>query len=138
MKSEFLKSELELYVQRLLIYESYATGHQYKMLKISPIDERLKGYDAEIVGMTSFYCQFKTSNSLTQDSTYKKRQDFCATVGWPKAPFHSFALRVPMVQLSLFKNFTKLNKNYRYLRKITQLSIKHSKQQSISIDAVDL
>lgn len=95
MKSEFLESELELYVQRLLIHESYATGHQYKMLKISPNEERLKGYDAEIVGMTSFYCQFKTSDFLTKGTLYKKRQDFCSTVNWPKGPFYSFALRAP-------------------------------------------
>jgi len=95
LKSEFLESELELYVQRLLIHESYATGHQYKMLKISPSEERLKGYDAEIVGMTSFYCQFKTSDLLTKGAMFKKRQEFCATVGWPKTPFYTFALRVP-------------------------------------------
>lgn len=95
MKSEFLESELELYVQRLLIHESYATGNKYKMLKISPSEERLKGYDAEIVGMTSFYCQFKTSDLLTKGALYKKRQDFCETNGFPKSPFYSFALRVP-------------------------------------------
>ena len=95
MKSAFLESELELYVQRLLIHESYATGHQYKMLKISPNEERLKGYDAEIIGMTSFYCQFKTSDLCSKGALYNKRQDFCATVSWPKTPFYSFALRVP-------------------------------------------
>lgn len=95
MKSEFLESELELYVQRLLIHESYATGNRYKMLKISPNDERLKGYDAEIVGMTSFYCQFKTSDLLTKGALYNKRNAFCKKAGWPSAPFYSFALRVP-------------------------------------------
>lgn len=95
MKSEFLESELELYVQRLLIHESYATGNEYRMLKISPNDERLKGYDAEIVGMTSFYCQFKTSEWLTKGDLYKKRQNFCRTAGWPQSSFYSFALRVP-------------------------------------------
>lgn len=95
MKSDFLESELELYVQRLLIHESYSNGNQYKMLKISPNDERLKGYDAEIIGLTSFYCQFKTSDFLTKGPLHKKRLAFCSTAGWPKASFYSFALRVP-------------------------------------------
>lgn len=95
MKSEFLESELELYVQRLLVHESYATGNKYKMLKISPNDERLKGYDAEIIGLTSFYCQFKTSDYLTKGVLYEKRQDFCTKTGWPKSPFYTFSLRVP-------------------------------------------
>ncbi len=96
MKSEFLESELELYVQRLLIHEFYATGNKYKMLKISPNDERLKGYDAKIIGMTSFYCQFKTSNLIIKKGKlYKQRQAFCSKTRWPEAPFYSFALRVP-------------------------------------------
>ncbi len=95
MKSEFLESELELYVQRLLIHESYSTGNRYKMLKISPNDERLKGYDAKIIGMTPFYCQFKTSDFLTKGNLYDRRQKFCKMTGWPKSSFYTFSLRVP-------------------------------------------
>jgi len=121
MKSEFLESELELYVQRLLIHEFYSTGNKYKMLKISPNVERLKGYDAEIVGMTSFYCQFKTSDLLTKGGLYDKRQDFCKKLGWPKATFYSFALRIPndaddkknpeMWQHSVLHSLWKLNRS---------------------------
>ncbi|WP_131723298.1 MULTISPECIES: hypothetical protein [Burkholderia] len=95
MKSEFLESELELYVQRLLVHESYATGNLYRMLKISPSEERLKGYDAKIIGLTPFYCQFKTSDFLTKGPLYKRRQNFAAGKKWPLAPFYSFSLRVP-------------------------------------------
>lgn len=96
MKSEFLESELELYVQRLLIHESYATGNKYRMLKISPSEERLKGYDAQIVGLTPFYCQFKTSDLMTGvKGICKKRFDFCKTKGWPVSPFYAFSLRKP-------------------------------------------
>jgi hypothetical protein len=95
MKSEFLESELELYVQRLLIHESYSTGNKYKMLKISPRDERLKGYDAKISGLTSFYCQFKTSDFITRGTLYNARMNVCSTKMWPETSFYSFSLRVP-------------------------------------------
>lgn len=95
MISEFLESELELYVQRLLIHEFYTNGNEYKMLKISPNKERLKGYDAEIVGLTSFYCQFKTSEYLIRGPLYQERQDLYATLGWPMQPFYKFRLREP-------------------------------------------
>ncbi|QTD92335.1 hypothetical protein [Burkholderia anthina] len=95
MKSDFIESELELYVQRLLVHEFYSSGNAYKMLKISPGKEKYLGYDAEIVGLTSFYCQFKTSDFLTKGTLYDQRNKFCATKGWPLAPFYSFALRAP-------------------------------------------
>jgi hypothetical protein len=95
MKSEFLESELELYVQRLLIHEFYSTNNRYRMLKISPSEERLKGYDAKIVGLTPFYCQFKTSDFLRRGDLYKRRSTFCKSMKWPISPFYSFALRVP-------------------------------------------
>jgi len=95
MKSEFLESELELYVQRLLVHEFYSTNNRYRMLKISPSEERLKGYDAKIVGLTPFYCQFKTSDFLRQGDLYKRRSMFCKSKKWPTSPFYSFALRVP-------------------------------------------
>lgn len=64
-----------------------ATGHQYKMLKISPNEERLKGYDAEIVGMTSFYRQFKTSDLLSKGALYKKRcRIFAPLLAGPRPP----------------------------------------------------
>lgn len=95
MKSEFLESELELYVQRLLVHEFYSTGNRYRLLKISPSEERLKGYDAKVVGLTPFYCQFKTSDFLRQGGLYKSRSAFCSSKKWPISPFYSFALRVP-------------------------------------------
>lgn len=95
MKSEFLESELELYVQRLLVHEFYSTGNEYKMLKISPAVERLKGYDAKITGLTPFYCQFKTSSFVSQGKLFKSREAFSRSIGWPITPFHSFSLRVP-------------------------------------------
>jgi hypothetical protein len=95
MNSQFLESELELYVQRLLVHESYTTGNQYRMLKISPSEERLQGYDAEIIGLTPFYCQFKTSDHLSQNKLYNTRQSFFHAKGWPCSPFYSFALREP-------------------------------------------
>ncbi|MGN7984293.1 hypothetical protein [Burkholderia sp. 22313] len=95
MKSDFIESDLELYVQRLLVHEFYASGNTYKMLKISPGKEKLLGYDAEIVGLTSFYCQFKTSDFLTRGPLYEQRIKFCTTKHWPKKPFHTFALRPP-------------------------------------------
>jgi len=95
MKSEFIESELELYVQRLLVHEFYASGNAYKMLKISPGKEKLLGYDAEIVGLTSFYCQFKTSDFLTKGPLYNRRIKFGTTKHWPQKPFHTFALRTP-------------------------------------------
>lgn len=95
MKSEFLESELELYVQRLLVHEYYNTGFRYSMIKISPMNERLRGYDAEIRSLTPFYCQFKTSDFLTRGNLYRRRQRFCESLGWPSSPFYSFALRKP-------------------------------------------
>lgn len=95
MKSEFLESELELYVQRLLVHEFYSTNNRYRMLKISPSEERVRGYDAKIVGLTPFYCQFKTSDFLRQGDLYKSRSAFCRSKKWPISPFYSFALRVP-------------------------------------------
>jgi hypothetical protein len=95
MKSEFLESELELYVQRLLIHEFYRSGNGYRMLKVSPSEERLKGYDAKIIGLTPFYCQFKTSDFLSQGPLYKRREAFFKAKGWPCQPFYSFGLRVP-------------------------------------------
>lgn len=95
MRSEFLESELELYVQRLLVHEYYCTGNQYKMLKISPSEERLKGYDAKITGLTTFYCQFKTSDFIKQGGLYNSRCNFNKSNGWPDQPFYAFSLRVP-------------------------------------------
>ncbi|MBX3726673.1 MAG: hypothetical protein KF823_12245 [Xanthomonadales bacterium] len=95
MKSEFLESELELYVQRLLVHEFYSSGNRYRMLKISPSEERLKGYDAMIVGLTPFYCQFKTSDFVRRGNLRKSRDAFCKSRKWPTSPFYSFALRVP-------------------------------------------
>jgi hypothetical protein len=95
MKSEFLESELELYVQRLLVHEFYSTNNRYRMLKISPSEERLKGYDAEIVGLTPFYCQFKTSDFSRKGGLYKSRSTFCESRKWPITPFYSFPLRIP-------------------------------------------
>lgn len=95
MKSEFIESELELYVQRLLMHEFYSTGQVFRMEKISPFNEKLKGYDAKIIGVSSFYCQFKTSDFLTQGNAFKNRLKFCDAVGYPKIPFYSFGLRAP-------------------------------------------
>lgn len=95
MKSEFLESELELYVQRLLVHEFYSTGSRYRMLKISPSEERLKAYDAEIIGLTPFYCQFKTSDFVRQGGLYNSRNALCKSMNWPTSPFYAFALRVP-------------------------------------------
>lgn len=95
MRSKFLESELELYVQRLLVHESYKTGYRYRMLKISPSEERLKGYDAKITGISPFYCQFKTSDFLRQGPLFERRKAFLKLKGWPCVPFYSFALRVP-------------------------------------------
>ena len=95
MKSEFLESELELYVQRLLTHEFYSTGRSFRMRKISPYEEKLKGYDAEIIGMQSFYCQFKTSDFLTKGNTFNDRINLCREHGFPETPFYCFKLREP-------------------------------------------
>jgi hypothetical protein len=58
------------------------------MLKISPSEERLKGYDAEIIGLTPFYCQFKTSDFVLQGPLYKKRGKFCESNKWPLSSFY--------------------------------------------------
>lgn len=95
MKPEFIESELELFVQRILTHELYTLGTEYQLLKVSPNAEKHLGYDAKIIGLTPFYCQFKTSHYVSSGSNYNKRERFCRKSGWPVRAGYTFELRRP-------------------------------------------
>lgn len=95
MLPDFIESELELFVQRILMHEFYTIGSEYQLLKISPGSEKFLGYDAKIVSLTPFYCQFKTSSYLSSGKRFIKRATFCARNKWPVGPVYVFGLRPP-------------------------------------------
>jgi hypothetical protein len=95
MLPEFLESEIELFVQRILMHEFYTSSSEYHIIKVSPGSEKSLGYDAKIVGLTPFYCQFKTSSYLSSGKRFKKREAFCVDKKWPLRPAYAFGLRPP-------------------------------------------
>lgn len=102
MKSEFLESDLELYVQRILTHELYLSGQHHEMIKISPAREAKEGYDAEIKYISPLFLQFKTSDWLTSRSAITKPREALLQkhgINLPSYECYSFSLRKPSAAL---------------------------------------